>query len=64
MSDRIARLLHKQFQPNVEWRHETADTRAWYVKAAAAMAAAIRFKDQEAAQAAVANANQPLRSAR
>jgi hypothetical protein len=64
MSDRVARLLHKGFQPDVEWQHEAADTRAWYVEAAAAAAAAIRFKDQEAAQAGVANANQPLRSAR
>jgi hypothetical protein len=64
MSDRIARLLHKGFQPDIEWQHEAADIRAWYLQAAAATAAAIRLKDQEAAQAGVANANQPLRLAR
>jgi hypothetical protein len=64
MGDRVARLLHKGFQPDVEWQHETADTRAWYLQAAAATVAAIRLKDQETAQAGVANAIQPLRSAR
>lgn len=59
MSVVIAVRLHKLFCPDKEWASETDEVRSWYVEAAVAVEAAIRFGDKEVLPSKAANTFKP-----
>jgi hypothetical protein len=59
MSVAIAVRLHKLFCPDTEWDSETDEVRSWYVEAAIAVDAAIRFGDKELLPPKAANTFKP-----